>query len=102
MQIKTTIRYNHNLQEWQKFNNGNDNTKSFPNGSGAKESTCNVGDTGDTDLIPGWGRSPEGRNGNPPQYSSLENPMDRGSWSATVHRTLFACHKESDTTEHAY
>ena len=60
MQIKTTIRYNHNLQEWQKFNNGNDNTKSFPNGSGAKESTCNVGDRGDAVLIPGSGRSPGG------------------------------------------
>ena len=35
-------------------------------------------------LIPGWGRS-GGGHGNPPQYSCLENPMDRGGWQATVH-----------------
>ena len=35
--------------------------------------------------IPGSGRSPGGRNGNPLQYSCLENPMDRGAWQATVH-----------------
>ena len=46
-------------------------------------------------LIPQWGRSPEGGNGNPLQYSCLENPMDRGAWQATVHRVG---HKESDTT----
>jgi len=37
-------------------------------------------------LIPGSGRSPGGGNGNPLQYSCLENPMDRGAWWATVHR----------------
>ena len=47
-----------------------------------KESTCNTGDAG---SIPGWGRSPEGEDGNPLQYSSLENPMDRGAWEAVVH-----------------
>ena len=47
------------------------------------ESTYNVGDLR---LIPGLGRSAEGRNGNPLQYSCLENPMDRGVWWATVHR----------------
>jgi len=36
-------------------------------------------------LIPGSGRSPGERNGNPLQYSCLENPMDRGAWQATVH-----------------
>ena len=36
--------------------------------------------------IPGSGRSPGGGNGNPLQYSSLENPMDRGRWQATVQR----------------
>ena len=41
------------------------------------------GDTGDVGLIPGSGRSPAGRNGNPLQYSCLENPMDRGAWWAT-------------------
>ena len=39
----------------------------------------------ETDSIPGLGRSPEEGNGNPPQYSSLKNPMDRGDWWATVH-----------------
>ena len=41
--------------------------------------------TGDTDLIPGLGRSPGGGNSNPHQYSCLENPMDRGVWQITVH-----------------
>ena len=45
----------------------------------------NAGDVGDRGSIPGWGRSPGGGNGNPLQYSCLENPMDRGSWRATVH-----------------
>ena len=35
--------------------------------------------------IPGSGRSPEGRHGNPLQYSCLENSMDRGAWRATIH-----------------
>ena len=55
----------------------------FPGGSVGKESTQSAGDVG---LIPRSGRSPGGRHGNPLQYSRLENPMDRGAWSATVHR----------------
>ena len=54
----------------------------FPGGSDGKESICNVGDLG---LIPGSGRSPGEGNGNPLQYSCLENPMDGGAWQATVH-----------------
>ena len=50
-----------------------------------KDSTCHAGDTENSGLIPGLGRSPEGRNGNPLQYSCLENPMDRGTWLAIVH-----------------
>ena len=50
------------------------------------ESTCNVGDTGDTGSVAGLGISPGGGNGNPLQYSCLKNPMDRGSWQATVQR----------------
>ena len=46
---------------------------------------ANAGDTGDVGSIPGSGRSPEGRNGNPLQYSCQDNPMDRGTWRATVH-----------------
>ena len=54
----------------------------FPGGSDGKASACNVGGL---DSIPGLGRSPGGGNGNPFQYSCLENPMDRGAWWATVH-----------------
>ena len=55
----------------------------FPGGSEDKVSAYNVGDPG---LIPGSGRSPGEGNGNPLQYSCLENPMDGGAWWATVHR----------------
>ena len=47
-----------------------------------KNLPANAGDTG---SIPGSGRSPGGGNGNPLQYSFLENPMDRRAWRATVH-----------------
>ena len=45
----------------------------------------NAGDTGDAGLIPGSGRSLAVGNGNPLQYSCLENSMDRGTWWVTVH-----------------
>ena len=54
----------------------------FPHSSVSKESACNAGDPV---LIPGLGRSSGEGNGNPLQYSCLENPMDRGAWQATVH-----------------
>ena len=60
-------------------------TGHFPSGSMVKEATCNVRDPGDVSLILGWGRSPGGVNGNPFQYSCLENPRDRGAWRATVY-----------------
>ena len=44
-----------------------------------------VGDKGDMGSIPGSGRYPGEGNGNTLQYSSLENPVDRGAWGATVH-----------------
>ena len=56
--------------------------KGFPSGSDSKESACNAGDLG---SVPGSGRSPGERNGNPLQYSCLKNPMDRGAWWATVY-----------------
>ena len=56
----------------------------------AKNTPANAGDAG---LIPGLGRSSQEGNGNPLQYSCLENPMDRGAWLATVHEVL-----ELDTT----
>ena len=57
----------------------------FPDGSAGKGITCNAGDTGDGGLIPGSERSSGEGNGNPLQYSCLENPIDRGAWQATVH-----------------
>ena len=54
----------------------------FPGGSDGKESACNAGDPG---SVLGLGRSPGEGNGNPLQYSCLENPMDRGAWWAAVH-----------------
>ena len=50
-----------------------------------KNLPANAGDIRDVNLIPGLGRSPGIGNGNPIQYSCLENLMDRGSWQATVH-----------------
>ena len=50
---------------------------SFPGGSDSKESACNAGNPG---LVPGLGRSPGEGNGNPLQYSFLENYVDRGAW----------------------
>ena len=48
-----------------------------------KNPPAHAGDTGDVNSIPESGRSPAGGNGNPLQYSCLENPMDRGAWWAT-------------------
>ena len=54
----------------------------FLSGSDGKESACNEGDLG---SVPGLGRCPGEGNGNPFQYSHLEEPMDRGAWQAIVH-----------------
>ena len=54
----------------------------FPGGSDGKEFACNAGDLS---SIPGSGRSSGEGNGNPLQYSCLENPMDRGAWRVIVH-----------------
>ena len=64
----------------------------FPGGSEVKASACNAGNLG---SIPGSGRSPGEGNGNPLQYSCLENPMDGGAWWATSPLGR----KESDATE---
>ena len=58
----------------------------------------NAGDRGHLDSIPGSGRSPGVGNGNPLQYSCLENPMDRGAWQATVHGVS----KETQLKMHTY
>ena len=57
----------------------------FPGGSVVKNLLANVRDTGNAGSIPGSGRSPGG-NGNPLQYSCLENPMNREAWKAMAHR----------------
>ena len=64
----------------------------FPSGSDGKDSACNAGDP---NSIPGLGGSPVEGNGNPLQYSCLENSMDRGDWWAIIH----GGRKESDMTE---
>ena len=53
--------------------------------SAVKNLPANLGDIRDIGSIPGSGRSPGGRHGNPLQYSCLENPMDKGAWQAIVH-----------------
>ena len=58
---------------------------------------ANAGDIRDVGSIPGLGRSPGVGNGNPLQYTCLENPMDRRDWRAIVHAIT-----ELDTTEHAH
>ena len=63
--------------------------------SEVKASACSVGDLG---SIPGLGRSSGEGNGNPLQYSCLENPMDGGAWWATVHRVAKSQTRLSDFT----
>ena len=66
-----------------------DTNRGFPGGSVVKKKKKNAPvsarDTGDVGSIPESGRSPGEGNGNPLQYSCLENPMDRGAWQAAVH-----------------
>ena len=69
----------------------------FRGGSDGKESTCNAGYPG---SIPGSGRSPGEGNGNPLQYSCLENPMDSGAWRATVHGVAKSHTRLNNKTSH--
>ena len=70
-------------------------SRGFPGGSDSEGSACNVGDLG---SIPGLGRSPGKGNGNPLQYSCLENPMDGGAWEAIVHGVTKSQTRLSDLT----
>ena len=67
----------------------------FPGGSDGKVSAYNAGDPG---SVPGSGRSPGEGNGNPLQYSCLENPMDGGAWWATVQGVAKSRTRLSDFT----
>ena len=69
--------------------------KGPPGDSDGEESACSAGDPG---LIPGLGRSPGEGNGNPLQYSCLENPLDGGAWWATVHGVATSRRQLSDFT----
>ena len=79
--ISKSISVVHHINK-KKEKKSHDAEKVFPGGSDGKESACNAGDP---DSIPGSGRSPGEGNGNPLQYSCLENPMDGGAWPITVH-----------------
>ena len=80
--LKDSNCFDHKISTFSCFGTG---------GSGCKESACN---TGEPSSVPGSGRSPGEGQGNPLQFSCLENPTDRGAWRATVHGVT-----ELDTTE---
>ena len=68
--------------KWKQIQFYNNLSKGFPGGSEVKASASNAGDPG---SFPGLRRSPGAGNGNPLQYSCLENPMDGEAWQATAH-----------------
>ena len=71
----------------------------FAVGSDGKESACSGGDQG---SIPGSRSSPVEGNGNPLQYSCLENSMDKGTWQVTVHGVAKSQTQFSDSHTHIY
>ena len=71
----------------------------FPGDSDGKESACNARGPG---SILGWGKSPGEGNGNPVQYSCLENSMDRAAWLATVHGVSKSKTQLTHNTGHTY
>ena len=88
---EATVRTGHGTTDWFQIGKGVHQScvllpclfnLSFPGGSDGKVSACDVGDPG---LIPGPGKSSGEGNGNPLQYSCLDNPVDGGAWQATVH-----------------
>ena len=70
-------------------------SKGFLGGTVVKNLPTSEGDAGDSDLIPGSGRSAGAGNGNPLWYSCLENPRDRGTWRATVYGVIKQAHNTS-------
>ena len=89
------IKLQHPLDHWKSKRVPENLELGFPGGSEVKASACNAGDLG---SIPGSGRSPGEENGNPLQYSCLENPMDGGAWWATVHGIAKSQTRLSDFT----
>ena len=69
-------------------------SQGFPGGTVVKNPPANAGDERDSGLIPGSERFPGVGKGNPLQYSDLENPIDRGTWQATVHGVAKECRTE--------
>ena len=67
-----------------------------------KNLPVNVGGRRDTSWIPGSGRFSGGENGNPLQYSYLDNSMDRGAWQATVHRVAKSWTQLKQLSTHAH
>ena len=76
-----------------------DFSEGIPGGTEVKNLPANAGDTGNLGSIPGWGRSLGRGNGNPLQYSCLENPMDRKAWWIAVH---VVSKSWKQLSEHAY
>ena len=66
-----------------------------------KNPPASARDIRDSGSVPGWGRSPGGGDGNPLQYSCLENPLDRGAWWATVHRVTKSQTRLKELSTHA-
>ena len=81
--------------QWSSFVLGTYYLRGFPGASGGKASACNARDPA---PIPGSGRSPGEGNGNPLQYSCLENSIDGGAWWATVHAIPKSRTRLSDIT----
>ena len=75
--------------------------KGFPGGTVVKNLPANTGDAKNVGSIPGSGRSPRVGNGNPLQYSCLENSMDRRAWQATIHGVAKSQGSTQDVTEYA-
>ena len=86
--LDATIKMRGNQAPWRQISLGGNSSLRrgyyilFPGGSDGEKSACNAGDLG---SIPGSGRSPGAGNGNPLQYTRLENPMDGGARWATAH-----------------
>ena len=86
-----TVKFTHKSS--RKYRLRYSDRKGFPFGSVVKSPPANAGDA---DSVPGSGRSPGGGNGNMLQCSCLENPMDRGTWQAAVHRVTKSWTQLSD------